>query len=282
MYEVAVIGTGPAGLSAVLTLKQLNRNFIWIGSKNLSPKINSASEISNYPGLINVSGREMKEVFLKQIASANIEITDLQVTGVYNLGDHYSILCGDNMFEAKTVILGLGVESIKPIEGELDYVGMGISYCATCDGMLYKNKDIIVYSTSKEFEHEVEFLASLANSVKFIPLYKEVNVKASNIEIIKENPKKITKENKKMYMNFKDRTIEADGIFMLKQAISPSILVPGIESQNGHIVIDRECKTNMPGLFACGDCTGRPYQYAKAVGEGNVAAHSALDYLNKK
>ena len=282
MYEVAVIGTGPAGLSAVLTLKQLNRNFIWIGSKNLSPKINSASEINNYPGLISVSGSEMKEVFLKQINSLNIEITDLQVTGVYNLGDHYSILCGEQMFEAKTVILGLGVESIKPIDGELDYVGMGISYCATCDGMLYKNKDIIVYSTSKEFEHEVEFLASIAKSVKFIPLYKEVNVNLDNVEIIKENPQKITKENKKMYMKFKDKVLEADGIFMLKQAISPAILVPGSEAQNGHIVIDRECNTNMDGLFACGDCTGRPYQYAKAVGEGNVAAHSAFDYLNRK
>lgn len=280
MHETIIIGTGAAGISAALTLKQLNKDFLWIGTKNLSYKINSAEKIRNYPGLSNVSGKEMKEMFIKQINDMDIEILDKQVTGVYDLSTHYAVLCGQDTYEAKTIILALGVESIKPVEGEIELLGQGVSYCATCDGFLYKGKDIIVVSSSKEFEHEAKYLASLANKVVYIPLYKDIDMDLSNVEIIKGMPKKISKENKKMYLELKDSKLEADGIFMLKAAISPAVLVPGLEAAEGHIVVDRQMKTNLNGVFAAGDCTGRPYQYAKAVGEGNVAAHSVVNYLN--
>jgi len=280
MYETIIIGTGAAGISAALTLKQLNKDFLWIGTKNLSYKINSAEKIRNYPGLSNVSGKEMKEMFIKQINDMDIEILDKQVTGVYDLSTHYAVLCGQDTYEAKTIILALGVESIKPVEGEIELLGQGVSYCATCDGFLYRGKDIIVVSSSKEFEHEAKYLASLANKVVYIPLYKDIDMDLANVEIIKGMPKKISKENKKMYLELKDSKLEADGIFMLKAAISPAVLVPGLEAAEGHIVVDRQMKTNLNGVFAAGDCTGRPYQYAKAVGEGNVAAHSVVNYLN--
>ena len=281
MYDTIIIGTGAAGISAALTLKQLNINFLWIGTNKLSFKINSAEKIRNYPGLSNVSGQEMKEAFLKQINDMGIEILDKQVTGVYDLSTHYAVLCGQDTYEAKTIVLGLGVESIKPISGEIELLGQGVSYCATCDGFLYKGKDIIVTSSSKEFEHEVKYLADLAKTVKFIPLYKDYEINNDNVEIIKGMPKGITKENKKLYLDINGNKLEADGIFMLKAAISPAVLVPGLEAVEGHIVVDRQMNTNLKGVFACGDCTGRPYQYAKAVGEGNVAAHSVVSYLSK-
>jgi len=281
MYDTIIIGTGAAGISAALTLKQLNINFLWIGTNKLSFKINSAEKIRNYPGLSNVSGQEMKEAFLKQINDMGIEILDKQVTGVYDLSTHYAVLCGQDTYEAKTIVLGLGVESIKPITGEIELLGQGVSYCATCDGFLYKGKDIIVTSSSKEFEHEVKYLADLAKTVKFIPLYKDYEINNDNVEIIKGMPKGITKENKKLYLDINGNKLEADGIFMLKAAISPAVLVPGLEVAEGHIVVDRQMNTNLKGVFACGDCTGRPYQYAKAVGEGNVAAHSVVGYLSK-
>ena len=280
MFDTIIIGTGPAGISAALTLKQLNINFLWIGTNKLSYKINSAEKIRNYPGLSSVSGQELKEAFLKQINDMNIEILDKQVTGVYDLSTHYAVLCGQDTYEAKTIVLGLGVEAIKPIPGEIELLGQGVSYCATCDGFLYKGKDIIVSSSSKGFEHEVKYLADLAKNVTFIPLYKDYEVENDNVSIIKGMPKKITKENKKIYLDINDSKIEADGIFMLKAAISPAVLVPGLEASEGHIVVDRQMNTNLKGVFACGDCTGRPYQYAKAVGEGNVAAHSVVSYLN--
>ncbi len=280
MFDTIIIGTGPAGISAALTLKQLNKNFLWIGSKSLSYKINSAEKIRNYPGLPSISGTEMKNVFLKQINEMEIEILEAQVTGVYDLSTHYAVLCGNDQYEAKSIILGLGVESVKPIEGEIELLGQGVSYCATCDGFLYKGKDITVVSTSKEFEHEAKYLAELANKVTYIALYKDIDMNLNNVTVIKGMPKKIEKENKKMKLTLADSVIESDGIFMLKAAISPAVLVPGLEAAEGHIVVDRQQKTNLKGVFAAGDCTGRPYQYTKAVGEGNVAAHSVVNYLN--
>ena len=280
MHDVIIIGTGAAGISAALTLKQLNKDFLWIGSKNLSYKINSAEKIRNYPGLSSVSGKEMKEAFIRQINDMGIEILERQVTGVYDLSTHYAILCGQETYEAKYIILGLGVETIKPVEGEIELLGQGVSYCATCDGFLYKGKEITVVASSKEFEHEAKYLASLASKVNYIGLYKDIDMNLPNVEILKGMPNKITKENKKMKLHLKDSIIESDGIFMLKASISPAVLVPGLEAVEGHIVVDRNMKTNLNGVFACGDCTGRPYQYAKAVGEGNVAAHSVVNYLN--
>lgn len=280
MYDTIIIGTGAAGISAALTLKQLNKNFLWIGSKNLSYKINSAEKIMNYPGLPSISGLEMKNVFVKQISDMGIEILEGQVTGVYDLSTHYAVLCNNQQYEANTIILGMGVETIKPVPGEVELLGQGVSYCATCDGFLYKGKDITVVASSKGFEHEAKYLASLANKVNYIGLYKNIDMDLENVSIIKGMPQQILKENKKMKVVLKDGSLESDGVFMLKEAISPSVLVPGLEAVNGHIVVDREMKTNMKGVFAAGDCTGRPYQYAKAVGEGNVAAHSVVSYLN--
>jgi thioredoxin reductase (NADPH) len=183
------------------------------------------------------------------------------------------------MFEAKTVIIATGVEAVKPIPGELEFVGRGVSYCATCDGFLYKGKTIGVLCTTKDLEHEIEYLADLAEKVYLIPLYKNVELKAENVEIIQRKPKAIEGGMKAEKLVFEDREVAVDGIFMLKQAVAPSVLLYGLNTEEGHIIVDRACRTNLPGCFAAGDCTGRPYQYVKAAGEGNVAAHSAVEYL---
>ena len=279
MFDTAIIGTGPAGISAALTLQALKKNIILFGSGKLSQKIRVAEQIRNYPGLPSVSGMQMQEAFLVQLEQMEIGITEKTVTGIYNMGTHYGILCDQEMFEAKTIIMATGVEAVKPIPGELEFVGRGVSYCATCDGFLYKGKTIGVLCTTKDLEHEIEYLASLAEKVYLIPLYKGITVKAENVEIIQRKPAAIEGGMKAERLVFEDRDIAVDGIFMLKQAVAPSVLLYGLETVDGHITVDRACKTNLPGCFAAGDCTGRPYQYVKAAGEGNVAAHSAVEYL---
>ena len=282
MFDTAIIGTGPAGISAALTLQALKKNIILFGSGQLSQKIRVAEQIRNYPGLPSVTGGQMQKAFLDQLDQMEISITDKTVTGIYNMGTHYGILCDQEMFEAKTVIMATGVEAVKPIPGELEFVGRGVSYCATCDGFLYKGKTIGVLCTTKDLEHEIEYLADLAEKVYMIPLYKNVEIKAQNVEVIQRRPAAIEGGMKAEKMIFEGREVAVDGIFMLKQAVAPSVLLYGLETADGHIIVDRACKTNLPGCFAAGDCTGRPYQYVKAAGEGNVAAHSAVEYLAQR
>ncbi|MCH5163619.1 MAG: NAD(P)/FAD-dependent oxidoreductase [Clostridiales bacterium] len=279
MYDCAIIGSGPAGVSAALTLKALSKNIIWFGNKGLSAKVKNAEKIRNYPGLSNVTGMEMQAAFLAQIEDMGLEITEKTVTAVCGMGDYYGILCDQEIFEAKTVILTIGVDAVKPIKGELEFMGRGVSYCATCDGFLYKGKKIAVICTSKELEHEIKYLCDLAAEVNLCPLYKDVEISADNLKIITDMPIEIYGVQRADKLIFKDKELSVDGIFMLKAAVVPSVLVAGLQAADGHVTVDRACKTNLKGCFAAGDCTGRPYQYAKAVGEGNVAAHSANEYL---
>ncbi len=282
MYDVAIIGTGPAGISAALTLKALKKNIILFGNIALSEKIRRAEKINNYPGLNAISGEDFAHNISVQLKSLNIEITNKQVTGIYNMDSHYGILCNTEVFEAQTVILASGVEPIKAIDGELEFLGRGVSYCATCDGSLYKGKTIAVICTSSEYENEVQYLSELADKVYLFPLYKDVSISLNNIEIINGIPKQIVGNFRVSGLIHSKGELDVDGIFMLKSAISPSALIQGIEMNDGHVVVNRNCATNLSGVFAAGDCTGRPYQYAKAVGEGNVAAHSAVKYLFSK
>jgi thioredoxin reductase (NADPH) len=209
------------------------------------------------------------------------------VAGVYALKEKFSVLTQENnAYESKTVILACGVESIKPIDGEEEFLGRGVSYCATCDGFLYKGKTIAVLCTLKRLEHEIHYLAELAEKVYLIAMYKDVAPMPENVRVLKKMPKQITGERRAENLVFAvapDKDIPAqlpvDGVFALRECIAPAVLVGGLETENNHVKIDRNTATNLKGCFAAGDCTGRPYQYAKAIGEGNVAAHAVTEYL---
>lgn len=281
MFDAAIIGTGPAGISAALTLKALNKSFLLFGNGHLSEKIRKAECIRNYPGLNAASGKQMKDAFANQLTDMGIVITEKTVTGVYHMGSYYGIVCNQEMFEAKTVILATGVASVKPIEGEEAFLGRGVSYCATCDGFLYKGKTIAVVCASREYEHEVDYLSELAAKVYFIPLYRREQPTQENVEWIRDMPLEVTGGQRVQQLRFRNQTVDVDGVFFLKSAVSPNTLVVGLETMDGHVVVTRDCATNLPGCFAAGDCTGRPYQYVKAAGEGNVAAHSAVRFLSE-
>ena len=283
MLDCVVIGSGLAGISAALTLRANGKSFKMFGAKDLSEKVVRAERIDNYPGLSSISGADFCDALSKQLEDAQIKVEENRATGVFAMKDKVvtSLQSGD-IIESKTVILACGVESVKEVDGEAEFLGRGVSYCATCDGFLYKGKTIAVVSTSKRYEHEVEYLADLAKTVYFIPLYKNAVLDRENVVKQVAKIKKIDgkKRVEKMIFQGKDgeKEIAIDGVFFLKDSISPSALVGGIAMQDGHIVVDREMKTNLKGIYAAGDCTGRPYQYAKAVGEGNVAAHAVTKY----
>lgn len=279
MYDIAIIGAGPAGVSAAINAKILNKSYIWLASRPVSKKVERAELIKNYPGLPDVTGEQLAFVFKHHAESMGIQLTEGVVTGVYDLGGRFALLADNRDFEARTVILCLGVEAAKPLEGEEEFLGRGISYCATCDGALYRGKNIAVVCTDKRFEHEIEYLCSLAAGCTVFPLYRDYEIKAQNAKIVLKNPIRYEGDTRVRRVVLKDGALDTDGVFILKSAISPATLVHGLRVEEGHIVVDRSCATNIAGIFAAGDCTGRPYQYVKAAGEGNVAAHSAAEYI---
>ena len=282
MYDCIIIGSGPAGLSAAINLKTYNKNFVWFGTKTLSDKIQKAEKIVNYPGFSEITGTQLADRFTEHIESAGLEITEKTVTNIMGTGDYYMVLADNEIYEAKTLILAMGVMAARPLDGEDEFLGKGVSYCATCDGMLYKDKKIAVISNDSKFEHEVEYLADLASEVLYYPTFAS-DVKRDNVVISKDFPKEILGESNVNALVLRSQEkVDVDGVFCLRNAIAPARLIPGIELENGHVLVDRTMTTNLAGCFACGDCTGRPYQYAKAVGEGNVAAHSVIAYLAKK
>lgn len=281
MYDAAIIGTGPAGISAALNLKIRQKNFIWIGTKKLSDKVEKAEKILNYPGLPEVSGEEMTSIFQKQIENMGIEITEGMVNSIMPLGDHYAIMAGSDFYETKTIILTTGMANVATIKGEADYIGKGVSYCATCDGMLYREKTIGVVCNAARFEVEIKYLADIADKVYLFAGYPECGINLPNVEKIAA-PIEICGENRVHEMKLKTGDkVEVDGVFILRNAIAMSTLLPGLELEDNHLKVNRRMETSMPGCFAAGDCTGRPYQYTKSVGEGNVAAHTLLEYLDE-
>ena len=281
MYDIAIVGSGPAGISAAVNAKIRNKNVIVFGNDELSHKVEISRQINNYIGFANVTGTELNDAFRKHLKDLEIEITPKRITGVYKMKDKFTLLANRESFEAKCVILAPGSETVKPITNERELLGRGVSYCATCDGMFYRDREIAVFCDNENMLDEVEYLSQIAKKVYLFAPF-DVKTSVENVEILPSKITEIIGESKVEAVTLKDgRRIEVDGVFFLKQAVSADVLLFGLKTENGSISVNRKMQTNIDGCFAAGDCTGTPYQIAKAVGEGNIAAHSAFEYLAK-
>lgn len=284
MYDCVIIGASVAGISAAINLKIRKKEFLLIGSKEFSAKVQKAELIQNYVGMPSVSGCELSDALSKHLEDMEIEVTEARVNSIVRMGDKFMLSAGSDMYETKSVVLATGVEFSKKIDGEDKFLGKGVSYCATCDGFFYRGRTIAVIGSSKEAEKELDYLAGLAGKVYYFPLYKlDADVKMrENVAVVTERPVKLVGEERvNGIIDKAENTREIEGVFFLKDALVPSTLLKGLVDDGMHIVVDRQMRTNISGVFACGDCTGRPYQYMKAAGEGNIAAHSVVEYLAK-
>lgn len=281
-YDIAIIGTGPAGVSAAITAKIRNKKTLLLGSKQLSEKIQKAHLIQNYPGLPSVTGQQLKASLQKHLEQMQIEITEDKATLIMSMGDFFMIQTPTEMYEADSVILATGMATGKVYPGEEEYLGRGVSYCATCDAPLYRGKTAAVIGFSSREEPEVDFMAEYAETVYYFPMYKgEVQV-SGRVRVIREIPAEIIGDSKVTGLRTNADTHAVDGVFILRESVAPGQLMPGLEMDDGHVRVDRSMATSIPGCFACGDMVGRPYQYIKAAGEGNIAALSAAAYLDEK
>jgi len=285
-YDIAIVGSGPAGLSAAINAKIRNKNIIVFGNENLSNKLEKAPEINNYLGFHEISGEDLKNKFKYHIDSMGIKVSNNKITNIYAMGDYFALMSGENMFEATTVILATGVQYGKPIKGEEEYLGRGVGYCATCDAPLYREKTVAIIGYNKESEEEANFLNEIASKTYFIPMYKNEGLMRGNnldtgIEVINERPVEIRGEMLVNQVSFKNSVIDVDGVFVIKDSASPKALVPGLEVDGSHVKVDINMNTNIAGCFACGDIAGKPYSYIKSAGQGQIAAINAVSYIDQ-
>lgn len=284
-YDIAIIGTGPAGISAAITAKLRNKNIILFGNKDLSDKINKAHSIKNYTGLPNVTGEELATALKNHLNDLDIEITEKRVNAVYSMGEYFALQVGKEIIESKSLIIATGVTASKTLENEDEFLGRGVSYCATCDAHFCKGKDVAVIAYTKEAEEDALFLSEVCSSIKYFSLYdisNEIFDKYGNIQIIKDKPIGFAGNMKAEKIICENSSYDAFSTFVVRNNISADKLVPGLKTDGTHIIVDLQMETNIKGLFACGDIAGKPYQYIKSAGQGNIAALSAVAYLANK
>lgn len=277
--DIAIIGTGPAGVSAAITAKVRGKKVLLFGSRELSGKMTKAHKIQNYPGLPDIDGAQLAQAFKKHLDALEIPITEKQVTAVYAMGSYFGIQTPDAMLEASSVILAGGVVMGKPFPMEDELLGRGVSYCATCDAHFYPGKTVAVLGYNAESCREADFLAETAGKVLYFPVVPHEVTVNDYVHVIRERPIAILGQTHAEGVQTEQNSYAADGVFVLRDAVAPDKLVPGLAVEGAHVKVDANMATNLPGCFACGDLAGKPYQYIKAAGQGNVAALSAVAWL---
>lgn len=279
-YELVIIGCGPAGMSAALNAKIRNRDFILLGSEFCSPKLSKAPQIDNWLGFPEIGGEELRKRFLDHVESKGIHIIPFKVTNIYP-GPPYTLMGKDQSIEADAIILAIGVSVNKLFPGEAELLGRGVGYCATCDGPLYKNKKVAIVSYNQEGEDEANFMADFCDKVYYIPFYKsDLSRLDPRIEVKEGTVKGIVGTENVQRLDIGEEQLSLDGVFIIRDTFPAEQLISGLGMEDGAIKVNHKLETNMPGLYAAGDCTGQPFQLIKAAGEGGTAALHAVKYLD--
>lgn len=275
MFDIAVVGAGPAGLSAAINARKREKSVVVIG--NRSGWLARAELVDNYPGMPGVSGAQMLDVMADQAQAMGAQLRAGVVHQIIPMGESFALGLGADFVEARRVILCTGAKQPKLLPGEETLLGRGVSYCGTCDGMLYRGKDVAVIAESSEAVHEANFLASLCKSVTY---FGTADAALDPSVIVRSGkPEAILGDVRVSSLRAGGEEFTFDGVFIFREAMALSSLLPGLERDGAFIRTDRQMRTSVDGVYAAGDCTGLPLQVAKAVGEGCVAALAAAQSI---
>ncbi len=273
MYDCIIIGKGPAGISAAIYISRSNLRTLVIGKEDTA--LNKAKSIENYYGFEDsISGEQLFKNGINQVKKQNVEIKNDEVIDIEYGNGTYIVKTVNNEYETRTIVLATGKSrKTSNIEGEKTFEGKGISYCAICDGFFFKGKNVAVIGDGEYALHEAGVLKNVANEVTIftnggkLPENRSLsiqNVIEGRIDSIKGKTKveEIILEDK--------RSIPVDGIFIAQGIASSADFAKklGIFVRNNDIVVNENMETNVPGIYAAGDCTGGLLQICKAVYEG--------------
>ncbi len=267
MVDVIVIGAGPAGLSAAINVRQRGGSVVCIGLSQEDNPLYKAEKINNYLGMPNMTGAQMMEAFHAHAVEMGVAFNENRVLNAFYNAGEWMVSAGSDVVQGKAIVFTGGITRGKTYPGEQEHIGMGVSYCATCDGMLYRGKDVVVVGFGEHDQKEAAYLEEIGCHVTYISKPKKAQIldeggRVSGIEA-------------------DGQTYPAECVFILRPSLAPTTIFPGLELDGNYIKVDRDMATNLPGLFAAGDCTGTPLQIAKAVGEGMIAGQKAMALVKK-
>lgn len=261
--EILIVGGGPAGLSAAINARARGRSALVISNPLEENPLWKSERVDNYLGLPAASGPELLGAMRRHAEDAGVQfVAGRALTSTQMMGRWY-ISVGSDMYNGLAVVLAAGVSRGRKFSGETELLGRGVSYCATCDGMLYRGRRVAVLGFSPSAREEADYLQGIGCQVVFFDRPRQCAIAG---------------DSKVTAVTCDGVTEAVDAVFLLRSTMAPTDLFPGLAVDAGHVTVDRQMSTNLPGVFAAGDCTGGPLQVSKAAGEGLIAGQSAAAY----
>ena len=300
MYDIVIIGAGPAGLTAAIYARRANKKTLVLEAKNYGGQIVNTNNIENYPGIDHISGFDYATNLYNQAINQGAEIIFEKVVNIEDELGEKIVKTTNNSYKTKTIIIATGSDNrCLGLDNEDKLIGKGISYCATCDGNFYKGKDVAVVGGGNTAIEDVEYLSNIVNKVYLIhrrnsfkadPVSVNKIRQLNNVEIILEN--KVTKLNGDSFLESieitdKDnniKTINISGLFIAVGKIPENENFKDLINMNekGYIISNELCHTNIDGIFVAGDNREKNLrQLVTATSDGAIAATEAIKYINK-
>lgn len=278
--DLLIIGAGPAAWSCAMTARKRNLTCRVVAAPASTGWLQRADRVDNYPGLPAVSGRALLDIFERQAADLGAEIVHGQARLVQPMGEEYMVLVGNDILTCRALVLAMGAARPALLPGEEELLGKGVSWCGTCDGMFYRDKRVAVLSAWDGGVEEAAFLANVAAQVDYYSLQPHDLPRDERIRLCPGKALRLDRDGDgRILLHTSEGDATYDGVFIFRPAVAPDRLLPGLALDGPFIRVDRRMACSLPRVYACGDCTGKPLQIAKAVGEGNIAAISAAEDL---
>ena len=300
MYDIVIIGAGPAGLSAAIYGQRAGKETLLIDAKGFGGQIINTPDVENYPGIKKVSGLELATNLYEQATELGAEIVYEKAVGIEDAGQHKKVKTESAVYETKSVIISTGAKN-RPmgLEQEEKYTGAGVSYCATCDGAFFRGRDVAVIGGGNTALEDAEVLSGIADKVYLVHRRDQFRGEEANVKRLRE------KENVEFILDsvpvelVDDTMISGLKVKNVKTEETITLLVQGVfvaigqmpDNQDfadvarlddkGYVTAGEDCLTGTPGIFTAGDCrTKKVRQLATAAADGAVAALAAVEYIN--
>ncbi len=297
MFDIVIVGSGPAGLTSAIYAKRAGKKVVVIEKSIEGGQVATIGKIENYPGFAQIDGFELADNFVRQAKSLGVEFVQDEMIDLKFEGDKNIVIGSKSNYEAKVIILALGSVSRKlKVDGEDKFLGKGVSYCATCDGNFFRNKNVVVVGSGDSAVSSALYLLPICKTVSIVSKYPELKLKGYSKDILNKlngvkiyynsNIERIEGDNfvEKIKIDSIEKEVSTDGVFVsIGRMPTTEFLLGKIElDEKGYIKVDNLMHTSRRGVYACGDITNNTVkQIVTATAEGAIASMQALKDMQK-